>query len=340
MAAVNGEKQSLLAQQSATMGYGGTDAPLVPGQGQTQITQEALLARARQILAASQAAAQQQPTSPIAATALPISPLQGSAQNPVEAPPADLARAMKNAMEKTTASSLAASAKPKAASLPVVAAEQKLKLNQGLYEGGVLDGLPHGRGTLTFYPGMQHKKYEGEWRKNEAHGRGILRFTNGDTFEGQWQEGLLHGQVVLTYANGARYEGGYAKGKKHGRGSFRDPEGNMYVGDYVEGKRHGQGKYSNSNGDYYEGQWKDDQKHGRGTEATRDGNYRYSGEWENNRWDGEGVLNRGLTETRGVFRNGRIWAGKSTCYANPFFRVTEYEQGVQRNCCYSNCSLV
>jgi hypothetical protein len=339
MAAVSGEKQSLLAQQPATMGYGGTDAPLASGI-QTQIAPEVLRARAMQIIAASQAAAaQQQPTSPIAATALPILPLQGSSQNPV-ADPANLARAMKDAMEKTTASPPAASAKPTVPSLPVVAAERKMKLAQGLYEGDVLDGVPHGRGTLTFYPGMQYKKYEGEWRKNEAHGRGVLRYTNGDTFEGQWQEGLLHGHVVLTYANGARYEGGCVKGKKHGRGSFRDPDGNTYVGDYVEGKRHGQGKYKKPNGDYYEGGWKDDKQHGQGEETRGNGYYRYSGGWENNARNGQGTYWCGSVIAEGIFRNGGIWTGKSTCYAQPFFRVTEYEEGVQRGCCYSNCSLV
>jgi len=336
MAAVGGEKQALLGPQPRIMSYGGTDTSLAPNQAQTQVTSEAILARAIQILAASQAAtSSQQTASPIAATALPTVPLQGSVQNPIEAPSADLARVMKDALGQMTGSLPTASAKPKAATLPVVAAQQTLKLKQGLYEGDVLDNLPHGRGTLTWHPGMQQKKYEGEWKKSEPHGRGVLRFTNGDKFEGQWENGLLHGQVVITCANGQRYEGGYANGKKHGRGSFRDIDGNTYVGDWIDGKRYGQGKYTRYNGDYYEGGWKNDKRHGHGEEVVS-GDYSYSGEWENDKQHGRGSMKCGGSFFEGTFRNGEKWTGRSL--SGPY--TFSYENGVQQCSFCSNCSIL
>ena len=41
---------------------------------------------------------------------------------------------------------------------------------------------------------------------------------NGATYEGQWKEDKQHGKGVETWPDGARYDGLYFDGKKHGRG--------------------------------------------------------------------------------------------------------------------------
>jgi hypothetical protein len=32
-------------------------------------------------------------------------------------------------------------------------------------------------------------KHEGEWKNGKKHGKGVLKFADGDAFEGDWKEG-------------------------------------------------------------------------------------------------------------------------------------------------------
>lgn len=47
---------------------------------------------------------------------------------------------------------------------------------------------------------------------------GMYTHANGATYEGQWKEDKQHGKGVETWPDGARYDGMYFDGKKHGRG--------------------------------------------------------------------------------------------------------------------------
>jgi len=43
---------------------------------------------------------------------------------------------------------------------------------------------------------------------------------NGATYEGDWKNDLQHGKGVEFWNDNSRYEGEYFKGKKHGMGSY------------------------------------------------------------------------------------------------------------------------
>ena len=52
--------------------------------------------------------------------------------------------------------------------------------------------MRHGPGTeknLFDGEGNSNMEYEGEWVEDLAHGYGLMKHSNGDTYEGAWEEG-------------------------------------------------------------------------------------------------------------------------------------------------------
>jgi len=237
-------------------------------------------------------------------------------------------------------------------------AQQSLSLPEGQYVGDVKDGVPHGRGKLTYHPGEERKKYEGQWANGQFHGRGILRFSNGDQFEGPWENGLQHGEGLLTLADGTKYAGRFERGNRHGNGTCQYANGDTYVGDWEDDKFHGKGTYTYANGASYVGDWENDQFHGIGTykyvngdtmytsgqyvgewrngerngQGTHTGtgdNWTYTGEWLDDQWHGQGrhALSVGFGDgavSEGIFRNNRMWTGTSTARFHP---IHTYQDG-------------
>ena len=56
----------------------------------------------------------------------------------------------------------------------------------GIYEGQVVNGEPHGWGKLTY---LNDVVYEGEWRKGQEHGHGTITWRNGSLFSGKFDQG-------------------------------------------------------------------------------------------------------------------------------------------------------
>ena len=65
---------------------------------------------------------------------------------------------------------------------------QTLQLDYGEYSGDLVDGRPHGQGTVHFYghDPLQRVKYEGEWTEGARTGQGSMTFVNGDVYQGQF----------------------------------------------------------------------------------------------------------------------------------------------------------
>ena len=70
-----------------------------------------------------------------------------------------------------------------------------------LYEGDLLDGLPHGHGSLTTPDG---DRYEGQWEGGLPHGRGKRQWTDGSSFEGEWERRSPHGHGRMTWVRKVR----------------------------------------------------------------------------------------------------------------------------------------
>ena len=75
--------------------------------------------------------------------------------------------------------------------------EVVLRFPEGRYEGEVDEKkVPNGEGCLEF-PGnddMERQIYEGGFKDKMAHGKGIMRWRNGDKYDGEFLNGLRHGK--------------------------------------------------------------------------------------------------------------------------------------------------
>jgi hypothetical protein len=253
---------------------------------------------------------------PVTKSGLPITP--SSNRNPKQTDPAVVARAMEM---------LKAQREPNSPPLtrPGISttAQQSLSLSDGQYVGDVKDGVPHGRGKLTYYPGEVRKKYEGQWENGQFHGRGILKFSNGDQFEGQWENGLQHGEGLRTLANGTKYEGSFERGNRHGKGTCNYANGDTYVGDWENDKFHGIGTYTYTNKDpsmnqttgEYVGEWQNGMRNGQGKYTSSEHEIIYTGEWldDQKHGQGRGEFNFEYGSVHeGIFRNNKLWTGTST----------------------------
>ena len=80
----------------------------------------------------------------------------------------------------------------------------------GIYEGEILDGVPDGEGTYTWY---NVEKYVGEFRKGFFHGRGTFTYLSGITAEGvfrknkEWEtlRSEENGEVIGKFVKGRFY---------------------------------------------------------------------------------------------------------------------------------------
>nr|CCC92146.1 conserved hypothetical protein [Trypanosoma congolense IL3000] len=78
--------------------------------------------------------------------------------------------------------------------------------------------------------------YEGEWREDEMHGLGKLRFlTSGDTYNGQFVHGMFQGQGTYIWASGAMYDGEWRGNRMHGLGTYTDVLGKVWSGKFYNG---------------------------------------------------------------------------------------------------------
>ena len=80
----------------------------------------------------------------------------------------------------------------------------------GKYEGDILDGLPDGYGTYTWY---NVEKYEGEFKRGFFHGQGKFTYLSGLTVEGEFRKQREwntmrveeNGEASGKYVNGRYY---------------------------------------------------------------------------------------------------------------------------------------
>ncbi|MBT6199433.1 MAG: MORN motif precursor [Bacteroidetes Order II. Incertae sedis bacterium] len=181
----------------------------------------------------------------------------------------------------------------------IAATDETLQIHGGTYTGEVVNGRPHGQGTLTDTDGS---KYVGEWKDDKRHGQGIQTWTNGAKYFGEWKDDKRHGQgtrfwndpndtgrdslfAVFPFDE-AFYVGEWENGDWCGQGTFIDIDGSKYVGEWDAGFQHGQGTFIDIDGSKYVGEWKDDKRHGQGTKTYPDGG-KYIGEWKDDeRWKG------------------------------------------------------
>lgn len=101
------------------------------------------------------------------------------------------------------------------------------------YKGEVLNGMPHGKGVLSYSNGT---KYVGKFVNGKAYGKGTITYASLERYKGDWENDLPHGRGVFTWPSGSKYKGEFRDGKFHGKGTLTDKDGWKYSGIYVNGK--------------------------------------------------------------------------------------------------------
>ena len=96
------------------------------------------------------------------------------------------------------------------------------------------------------------KYYEGEFKKGEKDGKGIIYYKNGQIrYKGDFKDGEFEGYGIYVVENGEYYMGEFKKGLMNGKGILYYKNGQIkYEGDWVDGNSEGYGKNIVESGDY------------------------------------------------------------------------------------------
>jgi hypothetical protein len=124
-------------------------------------------------------------------------------------------------------------------------------------------GIIAGSGTLTWrakgsasYDRKSvHSEYQGEMRDGRPHGSGRLATQTGLSYDGGWKDGLMHGRGSIKFPNGDEYEGEFAAGAPHGTGRYAAADGSIFGGGFRDGRRDGDGTLTLANGVSYRSLW-------------------------------------------------------------------------------------
>lgn len=114
-----------------------------------------------------------------------------------------------------------------------------------IYIGQVVDGLPHGRGTMIWPNG---NVYTGDHVNGERTGKGSCSWANGDTYAGSFVNDVRTGKGTYTWADGTVYSGDFVDNQFHGQGTMIWTDGSQYIGGFYDSAFHGPGVYIGADG--------------------------------------------------------------------------------------------
>ncbi|OMJ71859.1 hypothetical protein SteCoe_29831 [Stentor coeruleus] len=80
--------------------------------------------------------------------------------------------------------------------------------------------------------------YQGEWRNNKKHGKGVYKWADGRVYSGNWKKDLYDGYGKMIWPDGSKYKGEWRKGKQHGNGRYTYMTNNKLItqtGIWVDG---------------------------------------------------------------------------------------------------------
>ncbi len=208
----------------------------------------------------------------------------------------------------------------------VISGEGRVVYDDGaIFEGRIVDGRKHGRGTYTWPDGLS---YSGDWVEDQQTGNGALKFKNGDVYEGKVLRGVFEGKGTYTQASGDSYTGDWVHGKREGIGTSQKTNGQRYEGEWKADRRDGHGSENFPDGSRYEGQWLADRATGQGDIAFASGDA-YTGAVVNGLAQGEGIYRWGSGDRfDGEFADGKpvMERGKMTFFFDVAMAATKLEE--------------
>ena len=201
------------------------------------------------------------------------------------------------------------------------------QMNDSIYTGGYLKGLPEGRGKLEVHyfseeSDYRGRTYNGDWVNGKKEGAGkeeLNLMIDKYIYEGEWKNNEKNGKGTLTgmleYGSDQTV-GTWVNGKLSGygecTGTYQDPETSedykfSYKGNFENDSYEGQGTLVNSDGTYV-GSFQSNMKNGEGKMTFKSGNV-YIGQWKDNEMNGEGkLILANKTIQQGIFVNGEFQA--------------------------------
>lgn len=110
-----------------------------------------------------------------------------------------------------------------------------LTIGQDRYEGDILNGKPHGNGTMYYANGQ---KYVGKWAYGRRNGRGTLYYHPDVDYaytEADWANDVYEGYRKDVAKNGLIVEGNCKNGEWDGEVIWYWPDGRIVKTKYVVG---------------------------------------------------------------------------------------------------------
>ena len=74
------------------------------------------------------------------------------------------------------------------------------------------------------YNNLGNLIYEGEMINGVAHGKGTFFFPGGEKYYGNFENGIIEGNGIFYWEDGSRWEGTFSNNKLHGDGTFYNPK--------------------------------------------------------------------------------------------------------------------
>jgi len=91
--------------------------------------------------------------------------------------------------------------------------------------------------------------YEGDWVEDQREGQGYEKYSNLNEYEGGFKQNKAHGRGIYAWrTSGDFYEGQWIMGERSGKGAWRSGKGEYYEGDWVTNQAHGYGVMIWANG--------------------------------------------------------------------------------------------
>jgi len=172
------------------------------------------------------------------------------------------------------------------------------------YEGPFCNNLRDGEGAIVknvYLPFIRSKvvpnevpRFYGTYR-NDSPYNGTLIIPGCYTYHGPFLNSFPHGDDgTIVHSSGLKYEGSFRDGSHHGQGIETEADfegGGVYKGQFISGLRQGYGTYiiqPHGGGDEDDSSEKSDEHSGEENVAQLHIFYKYQGQWNDNRRQGEG----------------------------------------------------
>ena len=156
--------------------------------------------------------------------------------------------------------------------------------NKIKYIGSYKNNSYEGEGSIINL--NDNSYYSGGFKNSKKHGFGTYRIVD-YVYRGSFKDDCYcgHGEETI---NNEIYIGDFKNNKRNGKGilKFKD-NGDIYEGDFINGEISGKGLYKFANGDYYNGEFLNSLRSNYGTYFYKSENLKVSGNWKDNKEDGE-----------------------------------------------------